>query len=132
MPFSKRTALKAGVVGLAAGACLGVTTGGALAAAPADTADKAARTCHVRPDGKLFCENKRDANLFEHPNSTSRVVDTLKTSPSVFACYRRGEWHHGGNDVWYYTNGDVTKRWGYIPAVHLYTTTDPPAGMRAC
>ncbi|MEU6040712.1 hypothetical protein ABZ801_35475 [Actinomadura sp. NPDC047616] len=121
------------MLGLGAGACIAMTTGGAGAteSAPA-TSKQVARTCHVRSDGKLLCENKRGAPLYQHRSTGSRIVDYLDTSPSVFACWGEGDLHAGGNRIWYWTNGDRTKQWGNIPAVHLYTSVDPPAGMKKC
>jgi pimeloyl-ACP methyl ester carboxylesterase len=58
---------------------------------------------------------------------------------SWFVCYKHGAYHSGGNDVWYYTLGDRTeigmeerRKWGYMPAVHVWTSIDPWPGMPQC
>ncbi|AKJ31819.1 M23 family metallopeptidase [Caldimonas brevitalea] len=84
------------------------------------------------------CGSDSGATLYAGPQDTT-PVGTLQTRSSWFACYRRGERHAGGNDVWYYTQGDVAapgwesrKAWGYVPAVKVSTTTDPYPGIPEC
>ncbi|MFE2392627.1 hypothetical protein ACFXC0_28320 [Streptomyces althioticus] len=67
------------------------------------------------------------------------VIGWIDTSSSWFVCWGRGAWHNGGNNVWYYTMGDrvapgqdVHHAWGFIPAVDVWTSTDPWADMTEC
>jgi hypothetical protein len=66
-------------------------------------------------------------------------IGHMNTTLSWFACYRHGQLHPGGNDVWYYTWGDealpgweARKAWGYMPAVDVYTSSDPFPGIVEC
>jgi len=63
----------------------------------------------------------------------------MDSTTSWFVCYRVGEQHSGGNNIWYYSVGDrpftgMEQRhsWGYIPAINLTTPVDPQPGMAAC
>jgi hypothetical protein len=134
--------LKAGLVGLATiGACIATATGAAAAQSPASSTTvstkpaasmEMARVCRVRPDRKLLCSNKPGAPIYAAPRLNSKVVDRLRSNPSIFNCWRRGAPHNGGNNIWYWTNGDDHGRWGNVPAIHLHTQVDPPRGMRRC
>lgn len=69
----------------------------------------------------------------------STIIGWLDTESSWFVCYRRGQQHAGGNDVWYYTQGDrsapgyaTRSAWGYVPAVHVWSSSDPWPGMSEC
>ncbi|MCW7537872.1 peptidoglycan DD-metalloendopeptidase family protein [Aquabacterium sp. A7-Y] len=85
-----------------------------------------------------YCGNDASAPMFAGPNPASRVA-TLQSRQSWFVCWRRGDAHAGGNDVWYYTQGDsaaagweARRGWGYVPAVALATSVDPDPGMPEC
>ncbi|NYE40615.1 hypothetical protein [Streptomyces fulvorobeus] len=56
----------------------------------------------------------------------------LETPWSVFNCWGHGDRHSGGNDIWYWTMGDLFARWGNVPASVVFTSQDPPAGMDQC
>ncbi|MFJ7984324.1 hypothetical protein [Streptomyces sp. NPDC096351] len=67
------------------------------------------------------------------------VIGWLDTSPSWFVCWASGPPHSGGNNIWYYTMGDRVAPggernhgWGFIPAVDVWTSTDPWPGMTEC
>src|SRR5919112_3497091 len=89
--------------------------------------------CYAR-GGQLYCGNDAPTPIYAQASfgredarggfRPTPVVDTLKTDPSSFKCWVHGDEHPGRNDIWYYTNGDVTGRWGYVPAVKVHTTTD--------
>lgn len=94
-------------------------------------------TCDVRDDGKLHCTNRADAPLRAEPNSTAAIVNTLRTTKSYFECWGPGEPHAGGNSTWYYTLGEDTPAYGWLPGVMLNTPdefdADPSAyGLRRC
>jgi hypothetical protein len=100
------------------------------ASAPMPGTLRTAADCEV-DGGKLYCGNEHGAALHEHRDSSSRIVDFLETTYSVFACWGYGEWREGSN-VWYWTNGDWYGRWGNVHASLVYTSQDPPAGMKQC
>jgi pimeloyl-ACP methyl ester carboxylesterase len=95
------------------------------------------------PDGHSWttwwtCGNKVGATLYRDSN-TGSVTGTMDTGISWFVCYKRGSLHDGGNNVWYYTQGDTPasgaesrKAWGYMPALNVLTSTDPWPGMAEC
>lgn len=67
------------------------------------------------------------------------VIGWIDTSSSWFVCWGRGAQHSGGNNIWYYTQGDRSapgeggrQGWGFIPAVDVWTSTDPWPGMTEC
>ncbi len=71
--------------------------------------------------------------------SPDREIGVMKTINSWFVCYRRGARHEGGNDVWYYTQGDeilpdaeAQKGWGYMPASGLLAGVHPYPGIPRC
>ncbi|MFC5828323.1 hypothetical protein [Nonomuraea insulae] len=103
-----------------------------LVAGPAQA--QANPPCYAK-SGHLYCGNKagvslwRSARYSEHDQD---VVDTLKSNPSYFQCYVRGQKHGGGNNVWYRTYGDVTGRSGYVAAESVYTSRDPFPGVSHC
>ena len=104
----------------------------ALAAAPAQASNP---PCYSNNDGSLNCGNYAPTTLVNQPklpDSDVRPVDVLRSNPSWFKCYVRGEKHSGGNNVWYYTYGDDTGRWGYIPAARVFTPQDPYPGVKRC
>ncbi|WP_433220924.1 esterase/lipase family protein [Dactylosporangium sp. CS-047395] len=84
------------------------------------------------------CGNTRGARLYGDA-AYGTPTAYMDSTTSWFLCYRRGEAHSGGNDVWYYTLGDrpfpgmeARGNWGYMPAVDVYTSTDPWPGMAPC
>ncbi|MES0835875.1 hypothetical protein [Nocardiopsis tropica] len=105
-----------------------------LALAAESTTDRvqAAARCEVRSNGKLYCGNYGGAPLYATRSYDSEVRDYIETTQSVFLCWGRGDRHNGGNNVWYWTNGDMYGRWGNVPAEYVFTSVDPPAGMTKC
>ncbi|MFI0368215.1 hypothetical protein ACH35V_10055 [Actinomadura sp. 1N219] len=84
------------------------------------------------------CPNRPGVGVYVEPGFGVKVA-VLETDPSWFICWTRGEPHSGGNDVWYYTQGDrVTAMpglygWGYVPASDLTGDRAPdPAVTRRC
>ena len=84
------------------------------------------------------CPNRVHTDVYEQAGFGTRV-GVLDTDPSRFVCWTRGERHPGGNDVWYYTQGDRAAQrpdldaWGYVPASELHTGEHPdPAVTRRC
>src|SRR4051794_21469350 len=68
-----------------------------------------------------YCGDDANTPLYVGANS-STPAGTLLSTTSWFVCYRHGEQHAGGNDVWYYTQGDRSaegqefrRAWGYTP-----------------
>jgi len=87
---------------------------------------------------KWWCGNRGGASLYRDASYDTRTA-IMDTTWSWFVCYRRGVTHAGGNNVWYYTVGDRAvagqegrRQWGYMPAVDVWTSTDPWPGMPAC
>ncbi|MEU9585534.1 hypothetical protein [Streptomyces werraensis] len=87
------------------------------------------------------CGNRAGAPLYGCASfiAACPVIGWIDTSSSWFVCWGRGAWHNGGNNVWYYTMGDrvapgqdVHHAWGFIPAVDVWTSTDPWPGMTEC
>lgn len=94
---------------------------------------------------KWTCESVYGAPLYADamgPNVDSGYTQTAtmqSTTTTWFVCYRHGTVHAGGNDIWYYTQGDVAtagmesrQKWGYMQASKVYTNTDPWPGMAQC
>ncbi|MFI0407316.1 hypothetical protein [Actinomadura sp. 3N508] len=84
------------------------------------------------------CANRPGVSVYEKAGFGVKVA-VLETDPSWFICWTRGEPHSGGNDVWYYTQGDrVTALpklygWGYVPASDVRADRVPdPAITRRC
>jgi hypothetical protein len=84
------------------------------------------------------CPNRPRVGVYEGAAFGTEVA-VLETDPSWFICWTRGQAHPGGNDVWYYTQGDrATGRpelhgWGYVPASELRVGAAPdPAITRRC
>jgi len=90
-----------------------------------------------------YCTNHYDPGA----SSTAMYADAnygtvtgyMKSTYSWFVCWRAGAMHSGGNDVWYYSQGDVDAAgqsarhaWGFMPAVRVSTTVDPLPGMPQC
>jgi len=110
-----------------------------LYGAPASAAENP--PCYAQ-NGHLYCGDEAPSPLYAAPSfgkEDSRgafhptpVVDTLTSNPSYFECWVEGEQHPGGNNIWYYTHGDVTGRGGYIPAANVYAPEDPFPGVTHC
>ncbi|HKE93938.1 MAG TPA: peptidoglycan DD-metalloendopeptidase family protein [Povalibacter sp.] len=80
-----------------------------------------------------YCGNDSGAAMYAAPNRNSPPVAYMYSNPSWFVCYKVGAQHEGGNNIWYYSLGDdPVGVWGYMPAVNVYTDTDPWPGMPAC
>lgn len=84
------------------------------------------------------CPNRPRVDVYEKAAFGTKIA-VLETDPSWFICWTRGERHSGGNDVWYYTQGDRAtgkpelNGWGYVPASTLRTARAPdPAITRRC
>lgn len=134
--------LAAGAVGLTGALAVPATTASA-------SASEAPRTCHIREGvthadtlgnsftKDLYCEN-RPGNLYGRASTDAPLTGRLKSTTSWFVCWTLGDAHPGGNNVWYYTQGDETvqlpavKGWGSIPADHLWTERDPFPGLPRC
>ncbi len=117
-------------------------------AAPA-TASADEATCVLRPgvthkdtlgnafSGDLYCANA-PGDLYGRPAFDAPVTGRLKTTQSWFVCWSYGEAHKGGNNVWYYTQGDEAvnlpslQAWGNVPASSVLTSTDPFPGLPRC
>jgi hypothetical protein len=125
---------------VAAIALLAATAGLVVAVAAPDGA-RANPPCYAS-GGHLHCGNTAPTPIYArasygyedsqgafHP---TRVVDTLRSNPSYFKCWVRGDQHSGGNNVWYYTNGDDHGSYGYVPAVRVFTNPDPFPGVSQC
>ncbi|MFI0448816.1 hypothetical protein [Actinomadura sp. 6N118] len=88
---------------------------------------------------KVFqCSNHPNSALYEHPREGPKI-SFMYTKNSWFVCWVRGEKHAGGNDIWYYTQGDRSAdkpeldAWGFMPASQLVTAKHPNPGVaREC
>ncbi|MFI0352309.1 hypothetical protein [Actinomadura sp. 9N407] len=136
-----------GVVVVAAALSAGIV---AFVAAPPKTRSNPATSCQYLRGTIDDTRTKRTwAHLYQCPNqpgtdvyleaASGTKVAVLDTDPSWFICWVRGERHQGGNDVWYYTQGDrATGRpelngWGYVPASALHVARHPdPAVTKQC
>jgi hypothetical protein len=87
--------------------------------------------CNVHSDGKLYCVNASGAAMYASANFSSSVVNHLRTTDSWFTCWGTGQLHPGGNTTWYYTLGDDTGSWGWVPAVDLDTPSSFDANPSA-
>lgn len=83
-------------------------------------------------NGKLTCGNAGSTPIHEKPWANSPVVNTLRTTRSWFSCWWSGEPHRGGNSIWYWTQGDDNKNFGFVPAYAIYTNVDPAPGLVRC
>jgi hypothetical protein len=76
------------------------------------------------------CGNDAGAPVYASSSATTRI-GVMNTTSSWFVCWVHGAPHAGGNDIWYYTQGDRVvshpefHAWGYVPAVNVHTTHDP-------
>ncbi|MFF5970062.1 hypothetical protein ACFY7C_00900 [Streptomyces sp. NPDC012769] len=82
-------------------------------------------------DLRLWCSHRPGAYGYEHRTYGSAARGQLYGTYGWFACWGRGQQHSGGNDVWYWTQLD-NGQWGNVPAVSVYTTQDPPPGLKQC
>ncbi|AZM51310.1 hypothetical protein DMA15_00855 [Streptomyces sp. WAC 01529] len=131
---------------VAATGLMGTATGPARASA---TAAVEATPCVMREgsahtdwtgmswDADILCDNAPgDVRLQSFTDSP--VVGRMVTTRSWFVCWKVGDQHAGGNNIWYYTQGDevvsrpTAKAWGYMPAVMLETPQDPVPGLPKC
>jgi hypothetical protein len=88
--------------------------------------------------GVYECPNTPAVDVYEHPRP-GVVVGELVSNPSWFICWIKGERHEGGNDIWYYTQGDHTaakkelEAWGFVPGYLLRVEVHPDPGVaRQC
>jgi hypothetical protein len=87
-----------------------------------------------------YCGNAPRVPMYIGAGASSGVATGyMDTINSWFTCYTRGERHGGGNDIWYYSKGDRAapgwegrERWGYMPAVNVWTSSDPYPGIPPC
>jgi len=122
-------------------AVLGASTAAALLSTFVANADAANPPCYVS-SRHLYCGNNAPTPIYADARygyedsaggyHRTRQVDTLRSNPSYFQCYVHGERHSGGNDVWYYTNGDDRGAWGYVPAVEVWSSNDGENGVAQC
>ena len=97
---------------------------------------------HVDWSGDVFtqhwvCGNRANAPIYAAPHHDSGRSSTMRSTNSWFVCWVDGQEHRGGNNIWYYTQGDTTEEaslrgWGYMPAYSLYEDDDPWPGMPRC
>ncbi|MEU7650011.1 MULTISPECIES: hypothetical protein [Streptomyces] len=88
-------------------------------------------------DADILCDNAPgDVRLQSFKDSP--VVGRMVTTRSWFVCWKVGDPHAGGNNIWYYTQADevvsrpTAQGWGYMPAVMLETPQDPVPGLPKC
>ncbi|MFC3981699.1 hypothetical protein [Streptosporangium jomthongense] len=124
------------------GLLVGVLVATALALLPTSAAQ--AQVCQHRTGvshgGGIFpntftedsvCGNQTGAPVHATPDSSSPQVGVMDTAQSWFLCWTRGQQHGGGNNVWYYTQGDRVVSnperhgYGFVPALYLNTSLDP-------
>ncbi|MEU4389647.1 hypothetical protein [Kribbella sp. NPDC023855] len=135
MTFGKSKALA--VAGSVAVLAAGATTTASAAPAVSTSPAAAAASCYAS-NGSLYCGNRAGASIYLSPRYDTpsgnpvEIVDTLQTGFSYFKCYTIGQRHGGGNSIWYHTYGDDKGRWGYVPAVDVWTPTDPFPGVNFC
>ncbi|MFE2169753.1 hypothetical protein ACFXB3_32585 [Streptomyces sp. NPDC059447] len=108
-----RTTIRTKLAAVAATAMLALGTG-VLAAAPAEAS--AAAWCGVS-GGKLYCGNDAPVDMYRNASYSAPWVDTLKSNPSVFDCWTKNE-----GTTWYGAYGDVTGRFGFVPASVVWTS----------
>jgi hypothetical protein len=135
---ARRLLLGVAVIGLA-------VSGVGLSAGSAQAADCTKKTMSVSDPNTgqswssvYTCGNTGGAALYLGSNPAN-VIGWMDSTTSWFVCYARGAQHSGGNNIWYYTQGDryasgysARNKWGYMPAVNLTTTTDPNPGVPMC
>ncbi len=71
--------------------------------------------------------------MYTDANWVSSISTYMDSNWSWFTCFRKGAWHEGQNNIWYYSQGDRPAGvWGYMPALDVWTSTDPWPGMPEC
>ncbi|MCW7538430.1 M23 family metallopeptidase [Aquabacterium sp. A7-Y] len=83
---------------------------------------------------------RNDAGVKLYRDADTKITTGyLDSTTSWFVCYKRGATHAGGNNVWYYTQGDRAtsqyksrRGWGYMPATNLHARKDPYDSIPAC
>ncbi|WP_143657899.1 hypothetical protein [Embleya scabrispora] len=120
-----RTLLAMAVAGVALAA-----SGAAPAVAASAAPRSAAANCYVDSNGTLHCGNGA-SDLRSEPFFWAPVVSRLTTTYSYFSCWTEGDPHSGGNNIWYYTDGDDGGH-GFLPAQRVLTPQDPMPGMYHC
>jgi hypothetical protein len=91
--------------------------------------------CSVHSDGRLYCGNRYGAILYWDPWYSAERTGKMLTTYSWFVCWQYGDYHAGGNNVWYWTQGDVAyshSGWGFMAAVDVWTPVDPAPGLPQC
>jgi len=86
------------------------------------------------------CSNAYGAQLYLGTDQRADFRSgKLLSTRSWFVCWTRGDYHRGGNNVWYYTQGDWEdpdwpgqNAWGFIPAYNIYNVRDPEPGLDHC
>ncbi|MBB5121643.1 hypothetical protein AF335_08090 [Streptomyces eurocidicus] len=88
-------------------------------------------------DHDVVCDNSpSELRLQTYP--TSPVVSMLLTTRSWVVCWKTGDPPPGGNEFYYYTQGNVivdrpgAKGWGYLPGHLLYADGHPAPGVPKC
>lgn len=77
------------------------------------------------------CNNDGGATMYMGPNNSTPTA-YMDSTTSWFVCYFEGDTHEGGNNIWYYSQGDRSispyqnhQAWGYMKAWNVWTTYDP-------
>src|SRR6185436_12929553 len=77
------------------------------------------------------CNNTGGARMYADANRNTHVA-WMDSTYSWFVCWRSGAAHEGGNNIWYYSQGDRSvagyqgrAAWGFMPAVDISTSVDP-------
>ena len=130
------------LAGLLSVAALGVS-GLAPATASASACVREGRY-HYDPDWQRLrpgwiCGNTPHTGMYLNATFQSFPVAIMDSSRSWFVCWGYGDYHMGGNNIWYRSQGDRfwgnypwSDRWGWIPASNVYTSIDPQPGMERC
>jgi hypothetical protein len=100
---------------------------------------------HTDPfhDGRIYtvdfvCPNDPNATLVSMSDFTTKVAD-METTSSWFLCWTRRPAADGGDNVFYYTQGDTITpgaerwvAWGFLSADQVHTAVHPVPGMPRC
>lgn len=131
------------LVTLALGVAASVVSLATATPAQAASCTKKTGSAKTDPDGHSWttwwiCGNDSGAKMYRTP-ATTTLTGYMDTTSSWFVCWKRGAQHAGGNNVWYYSQGDrsasgqsARKAWGFMPAVNVWTSVDPWTGMAEC
>ncbi|MFC5826337.1 hypothetical protein [Nonomuraea insulae] len=114
------------LAGITAAAALAFVPAAATIVAGTDVA-WAAPPCWNK-GGKWWCDNRAPVPVF---GNDGRVVDTLRTSQSIFKCRAERHAHGGGGphpNRWEYTQGDDHGAWGWVKDSDIYSETNPLPG----